>query len=116
MRLGILLVILIIGLSSCEHEPILTNDDCELSTVSFSLTIKGILQTHCESCHNANNPQGNVLLTTYDEVLIRVNDGSLYGSVNHDTAFTAMPYQMEQLDSCKIKQIKKWIDDGAPNN
>jgi hypothetical protein len=52
----------------------------------------------------------------YSDVILRVDDGSLIGSINHDNGFSPMPKGSSKLNLCNITVIQKWIDDGAPNN
>jgi hypothetical protein len=40
----------------------------------------------------------------------------MYGAITHSAGFTPMPKDAAQLSACTIAKIKKWIDDGAPNN
>jgi len=92
---------------------------CDTTNVTYSGNITAILSNSCLSCHGASvypDAGGGVNLSNYDAVKVVASDGRLYGSVNHDPDFIAMPLGLSQLPNCQIKQIKAWIDAGAPNN
>jgi uncharacterized membrane protein len=91
-------------------------DDCDTSKYTFSITIKPIIEKNCEGCHSGPNPSGAISLTSYQEINTRAISGQLYGSVSHQPAYSNMPKNQAQLAQCKIDQIKKWVDAGAPNN
>lgn len=92
---------------------------CDTTNVSYLSNIAPILNNSCLSCHGASVYQdagGGVNLSSYDAVKAPALDGRLYGSVSHNTDFVAMPLGLSQLPNCQIKQIKAWVDAGAPNN
>ncbi len=91
--------------------------------VTYSKTIKFRIQSKCASCHNFAPYKGGVNLSTYNEVLKYVEDGSLLGSLRHTEGFDAMPLnKITNLpfkivdDPCYINDIELWIKNGAPNN
>lgn len=89
---------------------------CNTTNVTYSGIVRPILQNNCVGCHSGASPSGNIALSTHSQVLTRVNDGSLNGSITHTTGFTAMPPGLPTLSACKIEQIQVWIAAGAPNN
>lgn len=89
---------------------------CDSTNVTFQQVILPIINTHCAGCHGGSNPQGGISLSSYANIKAKVDDGGLGGSINHQAGFVAMPYNQNQLSTCKIAQINKWINDGAPNN
>ncbi|MFC2114672.1 c-type cytochrome domain-containing protein [Bacteroidota bacterium] len=91
-------------------------DECDTVNVTFSKTITGIINTNCVGCHRKSNPSGNVILENYTDISSLGKDGRLYGAVANLAGYIPMPYQSYKLEDCKITQIKKWIDDGTPNN
>ena len=98
-----------------------TNNSCQASAcdstnITFSGTIRNILNTKCNGCHSGTPPQGGIDLTAYINVKAKVNDGRLWGAINFLPGFSAMPKGGNKLSDCEIKQFKKWIDAGAPNN
>jgi len=117
----IILSMIVLLFSSCYYDneedlyPFYENN-CDTTSVSYSLTVKPILERSCVSCHQASNPSGNVLLDTYDGVKAAADNGSLYGSINHDDGYTAMPLGGGKLSNCSIAQVKSWIDNGSLDN
>jgi hypothetical protein len=90
---------------------------CDTSHVTYSGTISGIIASnHCLECHIGAAPSGNFTLTSYADVKAKVNDGRLWGAVNHFPGFSAMPEGGGKLSPCDLNKIKVWIDAGAPNN
>lgn len=89
---------------------------CDTITVTYSKTISGILDTYCYSCHGTSG-SGGVTLTNYSGVKSVINDGRLWNAVNHLSGpQKAMPNSTTKLSDCNLKQIKKWMDAGAPQN
>lgn len=88
---------------------------CDTLNFKFAANIWPILNTNCSGCHNNNNPGGNIYIRNYDDVLLLVNDGSLMGSI-HGDGYSLMPKNTTGLQTCKITQIQKWINEGAQNN
>lgn len=85
------------------------------ATQSYTTHITPILVNFCYSCHSGNNPSDGVSLDNYAGVSQVAASGRLVGAIYHQPGYTAMPNGL-QLDSCYMKQIKKWVDAGAPNN
>lgn len=89
---------------------------CDTANVTFSGAIKTILNGTCTGCHGNAAPQANINLTIYAGVKAKVDDGRLWGAINHLPGFSAMPKGGAKLSDCQISQFKKWIAAGAPNN
>jgi len=89
---------------------------CDTSSVKFSTTISSIITSKCVGCHSGTPPQGGISFTTYAGVKAKVDDGRLWGSINHFAGFSPMPKGGAKLSDCEIKQFRKWMDAGAPNN
>lgn len=98
------------------------NNSCQslscdtLTAVTYTTTIRTLISGKCQGCHSSSAPGGGYDLSTYAGVKSRVDDGRLWGSVNHVPGYSAMPKNGNKLSACEISQIKKWIDAGAPNN
>lgn len=95
------------------------NAECDSANVTYTSTIRPILQDNCLSCHNnaaSGALGGNIRLENYPDVKLRVDDGSLFGAVSHQPPFSPMPKDGRKLDNCKISLIQKWIDSGALDN
>jgi mono/diheme cytochrome c family protein len=95
--------------------------NCDTTNVTYSGTIFPVINTNCISCHSGSAPQGNVLLQDYTTISAAAaipagQFGSLYGAISHASGNSPMPKNGTQLSDCTIKQLKKWMDDGTPNN
>jgi hypothetical protein len=116
-------LIVLLALSTCYYDseeylyPSL-NDPCDTTQITYSLSVKPILQNNCYSCHsNSTSSSGNnIRLEDYPDVVIRVNDGSLMGAMSHTGGFSPMPKDAAKLEDCLINVVQKWIDSGSPNN
>ncbi len=89
------------------------------TTSTYSKGIAPLITTYCIGCHSATSAAssgGSIDLSTYTSVKVYATNGRLYGSVNHDLGYSAMPKNQAQLSACQIAQFKKWIDAGSPNN
>jgi len=87
------------------------------ATISFAQHITPLLQSNgCVGCHSGTSPSGNVNLSTFNGVKAKVNDGRLWGAINHLPGFSPMPQGGNKINACDIAKIKSWIDAGAPNN
>lgn len=89
---------------------------CNTTNVTFSASVKPILQTYCNGCHGGSSPLGNVDYNTYNGVKATVTNGKLLGSIQHLSGFSPMPQNANKLSVCNLGIIKAWIDSGAPNN
>lgn len=91
---------------------------CDTSS-SYSKAIAPMITNYCIGCHsataNATNG-GGIDLSSYTSTSVYALNGRLYGSVNHDLGYSAMPKNSAQLSACQIAQFKSWITAGAPNN
>jgi hypothetical protein len=91
----------------------------DTTTVTFSGTIKPLLETNCYSCHSNSTASAkgkNIFLEDYPDVKSAADDGSLYGSVSWAPYYARMPKNANKLPDIKIAQLKKWIDSGSPND
>lgn len=92
------------------------SSSCDTANVTYSGAIRNIISNKCQGCHSGANPSGGFDYSTYNGVKARVDDGKLWGAVNHVQGFSPMPKNGSKLSDCELGQIKKWIDAGAPNN
>jgi mono/diheme cytochrome c family protein len=96
--------------------------DCDTVNVTFSGTIwPQIIQKHCFGCHNGPNASGGIHLENHSQIAAAAaipagQPGSLWGVITHASGNSPMPKNQAQLSECKIAQVKKWIDDGTPDN
>ncbi len=86
------------------------------TTASYAQKVVPILQQFCYSCHSGGFPSGGIIMGTYTADKAIGQNGKLYGSVSHAAGYSPMPKGMSKMTSCQIATIKKWIDNGMPNN
>ena len=90
---------------------------CETANVSYATNISSIMSVYgCLSCHGSANPSAGVVLNNYSGVKTSADNGSLYGSLTHNSGFAPMPQGGSKISNCDLSRIKAWIDAGAPNN
>lgn len=97
---------------------------CDSTNVSYSKTVKPILQNNCYNCHSAANATtlgGGNVLDNYADVIFWVDTtsggdgGILLGNIKHTG--NAMPKPpASKLSDCDIAKIGHWISEGAKNN
>jgi hypothetical protein len=87
-----------------------------LTTSTFSGNVLPLLNNRCNNCHGGNNPSAGIALNTHTAVMKYVNDGSLVGSINFSSGYSAMPKNSGKMSACDIQKIQAWIDAGALNN
>jgi mono/diheme cytochrome c family protein len=116
-------VLLAGGLSSCyyDKEELLygnTGASCSAAagTISYSQQVVPLLNSQCYSCHSGGSPSGNILMGTYNADKAIGLNGKLYGSINHSSGYKPMPEGAPRMTDCQIAIIKKWIDQGSPDN
>lgn len=110
---------------SCKHDigklpkPISGNSntvvisECgDLSVVSYSTQIQPIINLKCVSCHDAST---GIKLYNYPNLVLYANSGQLVGCLNGNGSYLQMP-PTGSLDSCTIKIIASWVQQGKLNN
>lgn len=92
--------------------------DCDTVDVRFSTTVMPLIGYNCQGCHSGTSPSGGVALTNYTQVKASASDGTLMGSITHQSGYQPMPYPLgnAKLSDCNIRAVQIWIDQGAPNN
>ena len=105
-------------LSSCYNDnrvDLYANYDtaCDITEASYLTHIVPIMEKQCYSCHSNTNAQGQINLEGYDNIKIYVNNGSLFGSMNHNAGYSIMPPSGQKASQCDLDRIKFWIDNGA---
>lgn len=111
--------VMIIWSLSCENqneEDLFGISDCDTNNVSYSGYVKPLIENNCFPCHSIENLSAPFSLEGYENVIIRVNTGQLYGAINHQKGYQSMPRDRPKLPECDLSKINNWIRDGAPNN
>lgn len=89
---------------------------CDSTNVTYTKSIAPILQANCNTCHNQSIASGGIITVGYNDLIIIVNNGRLWGAINHLGGYSFMPKNANKLSDCDIAIIGKWIHNGAPNN
>ena len=87
---------------------------CDTIGVTYSGYLQPLLANKCLGCHGANNPGGGIKLTSYTEVKASAQSGKLFGSINWDQGYVAMPQNGTKMSSCQLSKVKAWINAGMP--
>lgn len=86
------------------------------TSASYSQKVVPVLQQYCYSCHSGGFPSGGIAMGTYAADKAIGQNGKLYGSISYAAGYSPMPKGMSKMTSCQIATIKRWIDNGMPNN
>ena len=89
---------------------------CDTLNVTYSGTIRPVIQARCQGCHSGATPQGGLDFSSWSVLNSVANDGRLAASIQHVAGVPAMPPSGSRLSDCRIEQFLIWIDAGAPNN
>ena len=116
--LGVIILVLFWVACTNDNEVSIrkTTDGCDTTNMQYSLHIAPIMAVSCNNCHSPFSPSGGVNTSDYTSLLIIASNGKLKGSVNHNPGFSPMPPSSPKLDSCKLKRINAWVNQGFPNN
>ena len=118
-KLLIVITLIVISSTGCyyNNEVDLYGSNCDTTTVTYSTTIRGILNGYgCLGCHSGSSPSGSINLETHTSVKATADIGKLFGAISHASGFSPMPQGAPKMSQCDINKIKAWIDRGSPNN
>lgn len=113
----VLLAAMILLLTGCYYdvEEELYGGTCDTLAVTYTKDITALLSAgNCIGCHSGGAPSGGVNLSDYASVKAKALDGSLYGALNHDAPYTAMPPTGGKLDNCSLFKVKAWVHQNTP--
>lgn len=119
LKNAFVILISIAFLFSCASDnlqDIALPSDCDTTNVTYQHTVAPMMNTHCNDCHSGAGANGGWITDTYSGLTILVQNGKLWGAVNHEPGYLPMPEGLPKLSGCDLNRIKKWIDSGAPNN
>jgi hypothetical protein len=89
------------------------------AAMSFANDIQPILNNTCgtnDSCHGTTNTSG-IPLNTYAGVKQVADSGKLVSAVTWDGNASFMPQgSLTKIDECSQAKIRRWVDEGAPDN
>ncbi len=91
---------------------------CDTSNVRYSIEVKNVLDSRCNSCHAGVNASGGIRLDSYLEVKTYLDQTgtTLVSSIEQDGNASSMPQGQPRIPDCEINQIKIWIANGYPEN
>lgn len=95
------------------------NQACDLNNVTYTATVKPILQASCYMCHsntNAASSGNGIKLENYTDVQNMAKNGKLLGAVKHQSGYKPMPLGGVKLNDCDINKLEKWVLNGTLNN
>jgi hypothetical protein len=96
-----------------KEEP---NGGCDTSFVpGFASRVKPIFDRYCIGCHSSSGPSGGIALSSNAQS--QANAAKIIASINHDPSLSLskrMPPAGGKLDSCDIKIIERWANQGFP--
>lgn len=92
------------------------SNSCDSNVFSFNGAVRPIITSKCQGCHSGSNPQGGIDLASYTTIKANVDNGKLWGTINHLAGYSPMPKNGSKLSPCEINQFQKWIAAGAPDN
>ncbi len=98
------------------EEELYPSTGCDTIDVSFSGEVVDLLSQYCYDCHDGASNFGGVSLEGYESLKAYVTSGQLLGVIRHESGFSPMPKNQEQMVDCDIQKIETWISAGAPNN
>ena len=113
----LLLGIVTFIVTSCYYhkEDLLYGSTCDTTNVTYANTITPLLNNYgCLGCHVGVNPSGGINLETYNVIKIMVDNGRLYGAINHSPGYKPMPDGAPKMSTCDINKVKAWIAAGTP--
>jgi hypothetical protein len=112
-------IALMLGLGGCYYDDEANLypqiGGCDNANVTYSGTISVIMNSYCNACHNGTAEPFNIITNNYSDLKTLVDNGKLWGAVNHESAFP-MPKNGPKLSDCDLSKIRIWIDGGALNN
>lgn len=116
----VILGLIILGTTACyydnEEELYPQAIECDTVNVTYNSTVAPIMSNSCDGCHGGAAPAAGVVTDTYDGLKEIADNGSLWGSVNHDQDFSPMPKDLPKLNDCDLTKIGIWLDNGAFND
>ncbi len=89
---------------------------CDTTSFTYNSRVKIVLQSWCVGCHSSGNAGGGYDLSDYNGVVAAITNNRFLGSIKHQSGFSAMPKNSNQLSQCDLTAIEKWVASGYPNN
>lgn len=93
-----------------------TSTACDTTNVTYAATIAPIFATYCTGCHGGSIPEAGIDLSSWEGAQSYALDGSILGSIEHNSNYSAMPKNANKLSECNINKVRQWIANGALDN
>lgn len=88
--------------------------DCDTTNVTYTATLKPLLDLWCTGCHGGASPAAGISLGSYNELSAVADGGRLIGAIRHQAGFYPMPKGGSFLSECQIREFELWISLGKP--
>lgn len=88
---------------------------CDTSVFTFGAAVWPIIENNCQGCHTAANAgNNNHQFNNWSDVV--ADSTALWNSIMGTNQMSLMPKNTAGLSDCQKTIIRKWFNDGAPNN
>lgn len=87
---------------------------CDTTGVTYNGTVAPIMAANCNGCHGSTAPSAGIV--TDNLASVKANMARIWGSVNHQGGYQAMPKNMAKLSDCNLAKIGAWKNAGMPDN
>ncbi len=114
-----------VALSLCVPATFVRGEDLP-AKVTFDEHIKPIMREHCTSCHNANDKKSGLALDNYAAAMSGGSGGeslvagdlesSRLWALSSHSEQPKMPPNQDKMPDAKLALIKRWIEQGMPEN
>lgn len=123
MKYATIFVGIILSLLACtktSEEKLLLEAElsrlCSADSIKFATDVVPIINSNCMPCHNNDRQEGGITLVTYDDIAAMADNGSLMGTIKHESGYSPMPANSPKINDCYIRALETWITNGKPNN
>jgi mono/diheme cytochrome c family protein len=127
LKFAIALIIAMAAIGGCKHDPTEMpapdnggngggNGQCDTVNVTYNASVLPIFDQYCLDCHSGAAPQAGIDLTNYSMVALLAENGTLLGSLRHESGYSPMPQGVDKLSDCDIAKIEIWIRDTTFND
>ena len=88
-------------------------------SVTYTNNVVPILSANCYACHSktaASSLGAGIILDSYTDLKVYVDNGRFSGAINHESPYSPMPKGGSKLNANLLAEINTWLAEGAPNN
>ena len=104
---------------SCEKDEVVKMQpppsDCDTTSITFAINIEPVIKERCEGCHSNSTQLAGVNLEGYDNIKAEALSGGLVSAIEGSMG-TYFYKTGDTTASCKLLQLKAWINKGTPND